>query len=61
MEPSVEWIEETSLLAALVLRGFMELASQESGELQRWIRNVGQVPLSICQEKFSLEICGLGK
>ena len=27
MEPPVEWIEETSLLAALVLRGFMELAS----------------------------------
>lgn len=39
----------------------MELASTRilALELQALNRNVGQVFLSICQEKFSLGICGL--
>lgn len=57
---AISWVDRNrDVLAALVLKeDSWNLLPQESGELQRWIRNVGQVLLSICQEKFSLGICG---
>ena len=61
---AISWVDRNRDIHPCLLRwsegDSWNLLPQESGELQRWNRNVGQVFLSICQEKFSLGICGLG-